>query len=348
MPGRVISGMCRQPSIGDVLIDLVAHRIGVVADQQIGDERQFRRGEHLAGRVHRRVEQDRLGLRPEGGGQLGARQLPARRLQPHQPGHRAQQAHHRQVGVVQRLDQHHLVARVEQRHQAGGDRLGGAGGHHHLGCRGRPAARRSGHWRRPPPGAVPAGRSSAGTGCARPAAPRRRRAPRPPGPSVSGKPLAEIDRAMPGGERRHDGEDGRSGRRQQGVGRFTAGGPPRPGAGGALRPERTGALNDGTRSMEAAAARGSTAATAGAPGASPMARNRAAPPRRRAARLPKTRQLPSATAHCRVARFVQTWAIALLPVGWAVVGAPPSGAAAAASTALPGFQEGARHPGEHG
>ena len=58
--------------------------------------------------------------------------VPVRRLQPHEARHRAQQAHHRRVGVVERLDQHHLVARVQHRHQAGGDRLGGAGGHHHL------------------------------------------------------------------------------------------------------------------------------------------------------------------------------------------------------------------------
>jgi nitrogen regulatory protein P-II 1 len=41
-----------------------------------------------------------------------------------------------------------------------------------------------------------------------------------------------------------------------------------------------------------------------------------------------------------VARFVQTLCIALLSVGRAVVGAPPPGAAAVASTALPGIQEG--------
>ena len=124
--------MWRRAVEDQVLIDLVADRVGVVAQHQVGDEAQFVGGEHLAGRVHRRVQQDRLGLRPERVGQRGARQRPVGRLQPHQARDGAEQADDRQIGVVQRLDQHDLVAGVQHRHQAGGDRLGGAGGHHHL------------------------------------------------------------------------------------------------------------------------------------------------------------------------------------------------------------------------
>ena len=48
-------------------------------------------------------------------------------------GDAARPPHHRQVGVVQRLDQHHLVARLDQPEEAIGQRLGRAGGDQHLG-----------------------------------------------------------------------------------------------------------------------------------------------------------------------------------------------------------------------
>ena len=54
------------------------------------------------------------------------------RFQAHQARGGAEQADDRQIGVVERFDQHDLVAGVQHRHQACGDRLGGAGGHHHL------------------------------------------------------------------------------------------------------------------------------------------------------------------------------------------------------------------------
>ena len=142
-----------------------------------------------------------------------ARQLPVRRRQPHQPRHGAQQAHHRQIGVVQRLDQHDLVARVEQRHQAGGDRLGGAGGHHHLASPGRPPARRSarfaaatawrssgtpvigGYWLRP---SISASAAACSTSA---------------GPSVSGKPWPRLIAPCCTRQRRHHREDRRAGGR---------------------------------------------------------------------------------------------------------------------------------------
>ncbi len=143
------------------------------------------------------LSSDGLGPRPERRRQRRARQLPVRRHQAHEAGHGAQHPHHRQVGVVQRLDQHHLVARVEQRHQAGGDRLGGAGGHHHLAGRvdlqavepgvgggdrlravpARPAS--GGYWLRVGPSAsAPSAWAAARTMSA--------------GPSVSGKPWPRL------------------------------------------------------------------------------------------------------------------------------------------------------------
>ena len=69
---------------------------------------------------------------PKAASERGARQRPMRRLQPDQPPDAAQHRHHREIGVVERLDQHDLVAGVDQRHQRGGDRFGRARGHHHL------------------------------------------------------------------------------------------------------------------------------------------------------------------------------------------------------------------------
>ena len=201
---------------GQMLVDLVADRIGVVALHQFRDEGELGGGEDLAGGVHRAVEQDRLGLRPEGGGQLGARQLPFRRGEAHQLRHRAQHPHHRQVGVVERLDQHHLVARVEQRHQAGGDRLGGAGGDDHLRrrvdlqpveapVRGRHGLPQLGHagQRRV---LVTVVEQRIGRG---PHHIRR--------PFLVREALAEVDRPVLRRQRRHDGENRGAGGREQGV-----------------------------------------------------------------------------------------------------------------------------------
>ena len=52
----------------------------------------------------------------------------------HEARHAAGPAHQRQIGVVHRLEQHDLVARLDQGQQRRGERLGRAGGDHHLGC----------------------------------------------------------------------------------------------------------------------------------------------------------------------------------------------------------------------
>jgi hypothetical protein len=132
MPGRVISGDVLGTVEHEVLIDLIADGVGVVPRDQIGDEAEFLGREHLSARVHRGVEQDHLGLRPESVGQFCPRQVPVWRRQADNARDCAQHAHHRHVGVVQRLDQDDLVAGIEHGHQARGDRLGGAGGHGNL------------------------------------------------------------------------------------------------------------------------------------------------------------------------------------------------------------------------
>ena len=110
----------------DVLVHLVADRIDVVLQAEPGDEGQFLLVEDLRAGIHRRVEQDQLGLRPEGGGQFLPGQPPVWRLQPHQLRHAPCPSHHRQVGIVERLDQHDLVARLDQAEQAVAERLGRA------------------------------------------------------------------------------------------------------------------------------------------------------------------------------------------------------------------------------
>ncbi len=82
----------------------------------------------LAGRVHRRIQQQRLGAWPERGGKPIPRQLPVRREQAHHTRHGPKHPDHRQVCVIRRLDHHDLVAGLEDRHEAGGDRLRGARG----------------------------------------------------------------------------------------------------------------------------------------------------------------------------------------------------------------------------
>jgi hypothetical protein len=55
-----------------------------------------------------------------------------RRLEAHEARHAAGALHQRQIGVVERLEQHHLVARLDQRHQGAGDRLRRSRGDHDL------------------------------------------------------------------------------------------------------------------------------------------------------------------------------------------------------------------------
>ena len=47
-------------------------------------------------------------------------------------GYTARPQHQRQIGIIKRLEQHHLVTRCDQRHQSTGQSLGGTRGHHHL------------------------------------------------------------------------------------------------------------------------------------------------------------------------------------------------------------------------
>ena len=88
--------------------------------------------EHLGRRVHRAVEHEQLGLGRERRRQRLARQAPVGRLDPDELGDATAAPHDRQIAVVERLDQHHLVAGLDEPEQARGQRLGGTRGHHDL------------------------------------------------------------------------------------------------------------------------------------------------------------------------------------------------------------------------
>ena len=207
------AGQRHQRNVGhavkdDVLVDLVAHHVAVVAKHQIGDQRQLIGGEHLAGGVHRRVQDHQLGVLGESRGQGLGRDPPIGRLEANEAGLGAAAADDGQVGIVERLEQHRFVARLQQRQQARRQCLGGARGHHHLALpvdveavearivpRHRLAQLGNAEHRRVLVGTIfeGLGRDRAHVG----------------GPIAVGEALAEVDRSMLGAELREDLEDRR-------------------------------------------------------------------------------------------------------------------------------------------
>jgi hypothetical protein len=145
--------------------------------------------------------------------------------------HAACPAHERQIGVVHRLEQYHLVAGLDERHERAGDRLGRAGGDHHLGL---------GIEREAVPVAVMRGdgltqlRQAHHGRVLVPALdhPLGGLAPHVLGAGVVRKALAEIDRAGLPCQPRHHLEDARLEIGEDGIhGRLSGGGPARSGAG---------------------------------------------------------------------------------------------------------------------
>ena len=143
-----------------------------------------------------------LVLGAESGGQLVARQAPIGRLEAHQLGNAAGAADDRQIGVVE------AARSAPPRRPARSARTGSRPA-----PRSRPRspspraanrlrAHRSAWHARPPPGAAPACPSSADIDAAPPPSRAPPPATRKGGSSPSGKALAEIDRAMLGGQPR--------------------------------------------------------------------------------------------------------------------------------------------------
>ena len=190
----------------DVLPDLVADGDRVVVDAGAGEHLERLAAVDDGGRIERIVEQNDARAVGEGGGEIGLVEGPKRRLQRDELRHAAGALNQRQIGVVHRLEQHDLVARLDQRQQRAGDRLGRARGHHHFAfgiefeplvaliVRGdRRAQLRQAEHRRI---LVPAvnhrlGRLGAYVG----------------GPGIVGEALAEIDRLALARQARHDFED---------------------------------------------------------------------------------------------------------------------------------------------
>ncbi len=115
--------------IDDVLVDLVGHRQRVVAPTQVGDQLQLRAAEDFARRIVRRVDYDRLGARAESGFELGAIDREVGLAQRHVTRRRAGQDHVGAVVLIERLEDDHLVTRIDHREHRRDHRLGGATGH---------------------------------------------------------------------------------------------------------------------------------------------------------------------------------------------------------------------------
>ena len=194
-----------EPVEHQVLVDLVGDRDQVVlAARRSAIVSSSARGQHPAGRVVRRVDEDRARLGRDRGAQLVRVEAPVRRVQRHRHQARAGHLGRRAVGVIGGVEGEHLVVGLAQAEDRGGDRLGRA--HRHLHVR-RPRGRRSAAGaRRSPARSVGTPGSGAYWLC-----PLRIAAcaasSTAAGPSSSGKALAEIDGAGLDGQRRHLGED---------------------------------------------------------------------------------------------------------------------------------------------
>ena len=192
-----------------VLVDLVGDGDDVVFLAQRGDRGQVVVGEHRAGRVVRRIDDD--------GGRLGAERLrkavavdaEAVPVGDHRHGAppRAGHGDRRRIGVVVRLDEHDLVAGLDEADDGAGDRLGGADGDQDLGVGvvvqpvviGLVVA----------DGATQLGDAEAGRVLVAPIGDRLLRGSQHGGGPVRvGEALAEVDRIVAGGERGHLGKDG--------------------------------------------------------------------------------------------------------------------------------------------
>ena len=145
------------------------------------------------------------------------RQLPARRGEAHQARDRTRPAHDRQVAVVERLEQHHLVARLDEAEEAARQHLGSAGGDHDLALpidlEAVEALGVGGH-RLAQLGHAEHGRVLIGSVLEE----EGRLGAHVLGPVAVGEALAEIDRAVLDGEARHDLEYRGAGAREDAVG----------------------------------------------------------------------------------------------------------------------------------
>jgi hypothetical protein len=125
----------RGVEVVDVLVDRVDHEHDVPALAQLGEHRELLGPVDLARRVVGMAEEHRLDPGPERRPQLRLVERPVRLAHGHEPGHGAGQDRVGLVVLVPRLEQHNLVAGVEQRERDGDQRLGRPARHAELGLR---------------------------------------------------------------------------------------------------------------------------------------------------------------------------------------------------------------------
>ena len=152
-----------------MLVHLVGDGNQVVFDDNIGDQLQLVAGEHLAGRIVRRIEEDQLGARRDGRPQLGGvEHIIAVGIWRQQHGNRSSVSHRnaRAVAVVHRLEHDDFITGVEHAEQGSRQRFGGTGCDHDLRRRVELECRRTAVGVRRSPHAGRAFPAKAGTGSA--------------------------------------------------------------------------------------------------------------------------------------------------------------------------------------
>ena len=127
--------------VDDVLVDLVGEREQVVLQADRGDQLQLVAAEDLAGRVVGRVDDDRPRPGPDRGAQLVGVDRPVGLVERHVARHRAREDRVGPVVLVERLEDHDLVAGVDQPEHRRDHPLGGAAHDRDVGVGARRPAR---------------------------------------------------------------------------------------------------------------------------------------------------------------------------------------------------------------
>ena len=133
-PGSVATGMCRTPKVRCSYTSSVTMTASYFGGQ-FDDALQHLAGEHRAGGVVRIVDQHHLGAVAERGLECGQVRHEIRGQERGGDVRGAGEPDDGAIGVVERLEGEHLIARTYQREQRGGDGLGGAGGDDDFGLR---------------------------------------------------------------------------------------------------------------------------------------------------------------------------------------------------------------------
>ena len=211
-PGRAAIGRVRNAE-REVLVDLVGDDDRVVAGRRArrrarGSRRRAPAPVGLCGEftMMSRVRSVTAARSSSGSGRQSGN------AQRHRAVHAAGARDERRVGVVVRLEGDDLVAGVDEREDRRGERLGRAGGDEHLGCRVDVDAVEPLLVARRSPREAPACPMPGGYWLTPSAIAWRAASSTSAGPSSSGKPWPEVDRAGAQREGAHLGEDRRGDR----------------------------------------------------------------------------------------------------------------------------------------